>query len=201
MVSDYATTGWFDRPMRWAQLTLAENDPAVGQYDVDFWLDYFKSARCDAACLSAGGSVCYYPTKIPFHFMPPQMGGRDAFGELYEGCRKLGMTVIARTDPHAIHQDAVRSASRVGHGRRRWQKPVKHWASPDLWVTCALGPYNFEYMTEVTKEIVTLYKVDGIFSNRWAGHGCAAASLLPEAFKEASGLRPAAYARSARPGS
>ena len=35
-----------------------------------------------------------------------QMGSRDAFGELYEGCRKLGMVVIARTDPHAIHQDA-----------------------------------------------------------------------------------------------
>ncbi len=25
---------------------------------------------------------------------------------------------------------------------------------PDMWVTCALGPYNFEFMTEVTQEIV-----------------------------------------------
>ena len=29
--------GWFDRPMRWAQLTLVENDPV--RYDVRFWLD------------------------------------------------------------------------------------------------------------------------------------------------------------------
>ena len=36
-------------------------------------------------------------------------------------------------------------------------------------------------MTEVTKEIVTLYKVDGIFSNRWAGHGVCYCALLPEA--------------------
>ena len=187
MPSDYASTGWFDRPMRWAQLTLTENDPAVGQYDVDFWLDYFKSAKCDAACLSAGGSVCFYPTKIPFHYMPPQMGSRDAFGELYEGCRKLGMTVIARTDPHAIHQDAYEAHPEwvmVGADG----KPVKHWASPDLWVTCALGPYNFEYMTEVTKEIVTLYKVDGIFSNRWAGHGVCYCASCQKLFKEASGF-------------
>ena len=33
---------WFDRPMRWAQLTLVEDDP--GKYDLHFWLDYFRSA-------------------------------------------------------------------------------------------------------------------------------------------------------------
>src|ERR1035441_6246617 len=34
------TDEWFDRPMRWAQLTLAEDDP--GTYDLNFWLDYFR---------------------------------------------------------------------------------------------------------------------------------------------------------------
>ena len=51
---------WFDRPMRWAQLTLAEDDP--GTYDLAFWLDYFHRTHSDAACLSAGGCVAYYPT-------------------------------------------------------------------------------------------------------------------------------------------
>jgi hypothetical protein len=60
------THDWFDRPMRWAQLTLVENDPA--QYDVRFWLDYFKEIGADAACLSAGGCVAYYPTQIPLHY-------------------------------------------------------------------------------------------------------------------------------------
>ena len=54
---------WFDRPLRWAQLTLVEDDP--GKYDPSFWLDYFKRTHSDAACLSAGGCVAYYPTKIP----------------------------------------------------------------------------------------------------------------------------------------
>ena len=31
---------WFNKPMRWAQLTLVENDP--GNFDPDFWLNYFK---------------------------------------------------------------------------------------------------------------------------------------------------------------
>lgn len=56
---------WFDRPMRWAQLVLVENDP--GQFDPDFWLDYFKRIHADGACLSAGGVVAYYPTQIPLH--------------------------------------------------------------------------------------------------------------------------------------
>ena len=55
---------WFDRPMRWAQLTLVENDP--GRFDPDFWLSYFKRIHADAACLSAGGIVAYYPTKFLF---------------------------------------------------------------------------------------------------------------------------------------
>lgn len=58
---------WFDRPMRWAQLTLVENDP--GQYDPEFWLDYFKRCHADAACLSAGGCVAYYPTNTSLLLM------------------------------------------------------------------------------------------------------------------------------------
>jgi hypothetical protein len=176
---------WFDRPMRWAQLTLVEDDP--GKYDAAFWLDYFKRTHSDAACLSAGGCVAYYPTKIPLHYRSKWLGNADSFGELVAGCRQLNMVVIARTDPHAAHQDvfdahpdwiAVDAA-----GQRR-----RHPVMPELWVTCALGPYNFEFMTEVTKEIVSLYKVDGVFSNRWAGSGMCYCEHCQRNFKSASGM-------------
>jgi Hypothetical glycosyl hydrolase 6 len=142
--------------MRWAQLTLAENDP--GTYDLNFWLDYFRRTHSDAACLSAGGCVAYYPTRIPLHYRSQWLGAGDAFGDLVAGCRKLNMVVIARTDPHAAHQDvcdqhpdwiAVNAA-----GER-----IRHPVMPELWITCALGPYNFDFMTSVTKEVVGLYKV------------------------------------------
>src|SRR5512138_2485027 len=82
---------WFDRPMRWAQLTLVENDP--GQFDPAFWLGYFKRVHADAVCLSAGGCVAYYPSKIPFHHRSEWMKSSDPFGELVAGCRKMGLVV------------------------------------------------------------------------------------------------------------
>ena len=94
-----ADPSWVGRPMRWAQLTLAENDP--GSFDLGFWLDYFRRTKADAVCLSAGGCVAYYPTAVPFHHRSPWLGGSDPFGALVAGCRKLGMVVVARTDPHA----------------------------------------------------------------------------------------------------
>src|SRR2546426_8600675 len=97
------TPTWVDRPMRWAQLTLVEDDP--GKFDLQFWLDYFKRTHADAVCLSAGGCVAYYPTKIRFHHRSQWLGNSDPFGDLVSGCRKLGMVVIARTDPHATYYD------------------------------------------------------------------------------------------------
>src|SRR5213593_4025295 len=78
-------SAWFDRPMRWAQLTLVENDP--GRYDPAFWLDYFRRIHADAACLSAGGVVAYYPTRIPLHHRSAWMGDGDPFGDLLDGCQ------------------------------------------------------------------------------------------------------------------
>ena len=63
-----AAPSWVDRPMRWAQLTLVEDDP--GQFDLAFWLDYFRRTHSDGVCLSAGGCVAYYPTEVPLP--PPQ---------------------------------------------------------------------------------------------------------------------------------
>ncbi|HWC15876.1 MAG TPA: alpha-amylase family protein [Terriglobales bacterium] len=176
---------WFDRPMRWAQLTLVENDP--GQYKQTFWLDYFKRVHADAACLSAGGCVAYYPTKVPLHYRSAWMGNSDPFGDLLEGCRKLEMVVVARTDPHAAHQDVYEAhpdwiaVDAEGHPRR-------HWADADFWVTCALGPYNFEFMTQVHQEIMRLYKPDGIFSNRWSGSGMCYCVHCQQNFKAAYGM-------------
>lgn len=159
---------WFDRPMRWGQLTLVENDPP--KLDVGYWLDYFKRCHCDAVTLSAGGVVAYYPTKVPLHYRSSYLGDRDSFGELCRGCQKLGMVVVARVDPHAAHEDmfrahpdwlAVDEQGKIRH----------HWVMPELYVTCSHGGYNREFLTEVMREIVTDYHVDGIFANRWADTG------------------------------
>ncbi len=176
---------WFNRPMRWAQLTLVENDP--GRFDPDFWLGYFKRIHADGATLSAGGVVAYYPTDVPLHHRSRWLGDSDPFGYLLKGCRKMGMSVIARTDPHAAWQNVFEEhpdwISVTSEGEKR-----RHWADPQLWVTCAFGPYNFDFMTLVHKEIMEMYQPDGIFSNRWAGHGICYCEHCAANFKDYSGM-------------
>jgi hypothetical protein len=178
-------SGWYDRPMRWAQLAFVEDDP--GNYDREFWLDYFRRIHADAACLSAGGCVAFYPTEIPLHYRSKWLGDKDTFGDLVKGCRSLGMNVVARTDPHAVHQNVYDAhpdwimVDASGNKRR-------HWSDTDFWVTCALGPYNFEFMTTVTEEIMTKYRVDGIFANRWEGSGMCYCIHCQQNFRAFSGL-------------
>src|SRR5258708_17729897 len=96
------------------------------------------------------------------------------------------MVVIARTDRDANYDDAQQA-------RPDWiavaadQKPRRHWASPEMWVTCGLGPYNFEFMTEVKREIMSRYRVDGVFVNRWDGSGMCYCEHSRENFKAATG--------------
>jgi hypothetical protein len=177
--------GWYDRPMRWAQVAFAEDDP--GNYDPQFWLDYFKRLHIDAACLNAGGVVAFYPTEIPMHYRSKWLGNMDTFGDLMKGCRALGMNVIARTDAHACHQDVYDAhpdwIAVDAQGNKR-----KHPSDPDYWITCALGPYNFEFMTTVHEEIMTKYMVDGIFTNRWAGSGMCYCEHCEKNFHAFSGM-------------
>ena len=171
--------------MRWAQLAFVEDDP--GNYDPAFWLDYFRRIHADAACLSAGGCVAFYPTPIPLHYRSKWLGNTDPFGDMVKGCRTLGMNVIGRTDPHAAHQDVYDAHPDWimvdAEGRKQ-----RHQSDPDFWLTCALGPYNFEFMTAVTKEIMRLYHLDGIFSNRWAGSGMCYCIHCQENFRAFSGM-------------
>lgn len=176
---------WFDKGMRWAQLAFVENDP--GNYNPDFWLDYFRRTKVDGVLLSAGGIVAFYPTKIPHHHRSAWMGNTDPLGYMVKECRKMNMSVVLRTDPHATRQDMYDAhpdyISVTADGQKR-----RHWANPELWVTCAYGPYNFDFMTEVNKEIMQLYKPDGIFSNRWSGHGICYCEHCKKNFKDATGL-------------
>lgn len=176
---------WLDGPMRWVQLAFVEKDP--GHYDPDFWLSYFKRIHADGALLSAGGVVAFYPTNVPLHHRSDYLGNTDTLGYLVEGCRKLNMSIMLRTDPHAARQNVYDAhpdwIAVTADGQKR-----RHWANPDLWVTCALGPYNFEFMPQVNAEIMERYKPEGIFSNRWAGHDICYCEHCTRNFKAYVGL-------------
>lgn len=175
---------WTAGPLRWAQLAFVEDDPQ--NCDPDFWLDYFKKIHIEGALLSAGGVVAFYPTEIPLHHRSDYLGNTDLLGYMIEGCRKQNITVCVRTDPHAARQNVYDAhpdwIAVTADGQKR-----RHWANPDLWVTCALGPYNFGFMTEIHKEIMNNYRPEGIFSNRWAGSGTCYCEHCQKNFREYSG--------------
>jgi hypothetical protein len=93
---------------------------------------------------------------------------------------------MARVDPHAIHQDAADAhpewiaVDRDGNRRR-------HWAFPEVWVTCAYSDYNFGFMPKVLEELTREYDIDAIFANRWQGHGVCYCESCKSNFRAASG--------------
>jgi len=178
------TADWYKSATRWTQLTLAEDDPV--KFDPAFWIDVFKRTRSNATCLSAGGYIAYYPSKVPLHYVSKFIGDSDPFGTLVDGARQLGMHVMARVDPHAIHQDAADAhpewiAVDMDGNKRR------HWAFPEVWVTCAYSDYNFGFMPKVLEELTRGYDIDAIFANRWQGHGVCYCESCKTNFRAASG--------------
>ena len=183
---------WYKTATRWTQLTLAEDDPV--KFDPEFWIEVFKRTKSNATCISAGGYIAYYPSEVPLHYVSKFLGDKDSFGALVEGARKLDMHVMARVDPHAIHDDAA-TAHPEWVAVDKDGKPRRHWAYPDVWVTNAYGDYNSAFMPEVVKEIVRKYDIDAIFANRWQGHGVDYSEDSRRRFHAFLRLRPAARPR------
>jgi type 1 glutamine amidotransferase len=179
-----AAEAWQERPMRWAQLAFTDDDP--GNFDPQLWLDYFKLLHADGVCLSAGGFTAYYPTKIPLHTRAPGVDQVDAFGLMVAGCRALGMNVIARVEPGGFRED-VFAAHPEWVARQADGTPQRYFGSTDLYMNCALGGYNFEFITSVMREIMQSYPVDAIFTNRWATQSLCFCDSCRTLFRAASG--------------
>jgi len=178
------TPTWYQSATRWTQLTLVEDDPQ--NFDIDFWFRVFDDTQSNATCLSAGGYVAYYPSKIALQHVSRFIGDTDPFGDLVAGARARNMHVVARVDPHAVHADVAEAhpewISVTAEGDLR-----RHWSFPEAYVTCAWGPYNREFMSEVIREIAHGYDIDAIFANRWSGHGVCYCAHCATTFKSHSG--------------
>jgi hypothetical protein len=180
---------WYDRTMRWVQIALTEADS--GQYDPRWWLDLFKRAHVNGICITAGGVAAFYPTRIPFHHRAPLMkDGDDMFGDIVRPAQKMGITIVARTDSHTCLNDAA-AAHPEWLNIDENGNPRKHKSFPETRkITCAMGAYNFDFMTQVHREIADLYQIDGLFCNRWQAwaRGMCYCETCQQLFREFSGM-------------
>ena len=98
------TAGWYDRPMRWAQLSFVEDDP--GNYDLAVLARLLQEDPCRRSASERGRLRCFLsdPGSSP---LSQQVAWRTWIRSETSPrcCRKLGMNVLARTDAHACHQD------------------------------------------------------------------------------------------------
>ena len=95
-------------------------------------MDFLKRTSTRGVCLSAGGVTAFYPTKVPFHDRSPYLGKTDMFGDLTKACKKMGIRVLGRVDPHAMHADAL-AAHPEWVARNADGTPKKHPTAPDLY--------------------------------------------------------------------
>ncbi|WP_426187509.1 alpha-amylase family protein [Microbacterium sp. TWP3-1-2b2] len=178
---------WYDRAMRWAQLTMVGDDPRPGSgFDPEFWIDYMRDIRADAACLSAGGYMAFYPSDVEGHHRSPHLGDSDPFGALVRGARGLGLVVMARIDSHAVH-GTIAARHPEWLSRKADGTPQEHWSAPNVWLTCPFGPYATEFVPKINAEILERYDVDAIFANRWTGEGRCYCEGCRAQYREATG--------------
>ena len=98
-----AAPSWVDRPIRWAQLTLVEDDP--GKFDLAFWLDYFRRTRSDGVCRAPAAAS---PTTRPRSHSTTAAGALATATRSASWSRAAASSAwssLARTDPHATYDD------------------------------------------------------------------------------------------------
>jgi len=96
------------------------------------------------------------------------------------------MAVMARVDPHAVHQDVVDQRPEW-IARTEDGELLEHWAMPGIYLTDAFGGYSRELTTEVLREIARDYDVDALFANRWQGHGPGYTESTAREYRAATG--------------
>jgi hypothetical protein len=154
---------WYRRVQRWGQTNITEADAA--HYDIAWWRRHWKRTCVGGVIINAGGIFAYYPSKVPLHYSPPQLAGRDLYGELARAAHDDGLAVIARMDSSKTHADLY-------HAHPDWfavDASGRPYRSGEFYLTCISGPYYEQYIPDILREIIQRSSPQGIADNIWSG--------------------------------
>ncbi len=154
------STGWQNGPHRVLLLNLREGDePKV---DAEALVAGAKEYRATAFCLSGGGIVAFYQTKIAGHRISNGLGERDLLAEVIPVAHREGMRVLARIDPSCAPK-----ALAVEHPEWFTRDRNGNFCEvSEHYVTCPNAGYYRVRMVEVVREILQRYDADGIWNNQ-----------------------------------
>jgi hypothetical protein len=177
-----ASVPWQQKIRRVAQSNMTEHDPAV--MNIEEWADYWHGTGAEIIFVSVTGILAFYPSKVKFHRHGKFLNNRDFFGECVAAAKKRKMHVVARMSPDLNWGDAL--AAHPEWAMRNKDGSVQYSGEePRLFKTCMFSTYMDDYVTEIIREINSLYDVDCFYTNGWPPLGslpdchCAICSKLP----------------------
>lgn len=150
---------WWQGPNRVLLINLREGDEP--RIEAEALVADAKRFSATAFCISGGGIVAFYQTKIDGHRVSSGLGARDLLDEIVPVAHREGLHVLARIDPSCAPKSLAES-------HPEWftrDRDGNLCEVSDHYVTCPSGAYYRERMAEVVTEILTRYPVDGIWNN------------------------------------
>ncbi len=156
---------FWKRPFRLFQPNLRKID--AKNLNVEELVDQAQSFGANVMLVNGGGIVAWYPTDHPYQTMNEYMDF-DYLGEVLQAAHARGMKVLVR-------MDVSKSFPRVLEEHPDWFRRTQDGEVPTHWdmlQTCPSGPYWEEYNFNVVGELLSRYKIDGIFYNAYNYNRC-----------------------------
>src|SRR5215813_8937009 len=149
------TRNWWEKPNRVLLVNLREGDERAIR--ADELVRDVKSFGATAFCISGGGIVAFYQTRIAGHRVSAGLGGRDLLAEVIPAAHEAGLFVLARIDPSCAPKALAESHPEwfTRDAAGRFCEVSEHY------VTCPNGAYYHERMPEIVREILQRYGADG----------------------------------------
>lgn len=153
-------TPWWDSPNRVLLINLREGDEPM--IHADELIADLKRYDATAFCISGGGIVAFYQTKIPGHRISSGLNGRDLLAEIIPVAHANNLRVLARIDPSCAPKELAKSNpewfSRDKEGNFR--EVSEHY------VTCPNADYYHKHIISIAVEMLVEYNADGIWNNQ-----------------------------------
>lgn len=140
-------------------MTMRQDDAA--SWDPEALVRLAKTFHVNTVGFSVGGITAFYPTEIAHHRRSPTLGGRDVVGETISVLRREKFRVLGRIDPSLAPESLYRE-------NPSWFALTQEGKPIDIhgyYLTCPSGDYYRKFMLEVVNEILSRYKLDGLWAN------------------------------------